>query len=112
VTVTTANLDAAVTGADVKHSGVVGVADFAVWLATHPDVTWPTLVMNIEVAGETLEEQLADLARIARQYESPVTSDPCGMRMMTRRFDGLTVVACVSPWTRFGTSPAGTGAAA
>ena len=112
MTVTTANLDAAVTGADVKHSGVVGLADLAIHLETHPGITWPTMVMNIPVPGETREEKLAALGEIAREWGTEVMSAALGLRMMTRRFDGLTVVACVSPWTRFGTSPAGTGAAA
>jgi hypothetical protein len=88
--------DAAVAGADVKHSGVVGLADLAVHLETHPGITWPTMVMNIPVPGETREE---------------VMSDPLGLRIMIRRFEGVTVSAHVSAWPVLAVAP-GSGVAA
>jgi hypothetical protein len=88
--------DAAVTGADVKHAVVAGLADLAAHLETHPGITWPVPVVNIPVPGRTQEEKLAGLDRIAREWGSEVTGGPLGMRIMVRRFGGLAVEAHVS----------------
>ena len=103
MTVTTADLDAAVTGADAKHAVVSGLADLAAYLETHPGITWPTPAMNIPVHGATPGEKLADLARIAREWDAEITDGPLGMRIMHRKFGDLAVEAHVNPsWTADG----------
>lgn len=104
--------DAAVTGADAKHAVVSGLASIAAFLETHPGVTWPVPVMNVEVPGETREEQLAALAAIAREWGTEVASGPAGIRYMARAFGGIAVEAHVYPFSVFSAAQAEGGAAA